>query len=61
MTNEGKKKLSEYRKSKGYICIDLETGIFYDTIKQLSIAKNIPYNTLKQTLKNNKNKTLKLI
>lgn len=61
MTNEGKKNLSEYRKSKGHICIDLETGIFYDTIKQLSIAKNIPYTTLKQSLKNNKNKTLKLI
>ena len=60
-SQEMKNKLSEIRKFMGYICLDLETGIFYDNLKQFSIAKNINYDKLKYDIKKNKITNIKIL
>lgn len=67
-SNKGQKRSIETRKKNslakqniGRLCINLENGIYYNTIKDMAIANNIPLSTLKHQLKKNINKKLKLI
>lgn len=50
---------NKYWKSRGVMLLDLETGIFYDTIKEASQALNIKNSTLVYQIKNNSNKKFK--
>lgn len=43
------------------LCIDLETGIFYDQIKDLAHAVNIPKSTLADKIRSNKTKRFKAL
>lgn len=47
------------RRANSKIVLDTFTGIYYDTIKDVSIAYNLNYSTLKYNLNknNNNNKT----